>query len=156
MDFHERLRQLREEQGRTIEEAADLLVISPDSYMDIESGHRYVNRSERVGIYVMMGMSGKDAILETEKHVTPSPSETRIRLTRWLNHDTDFVNIYNDYISISDRHGNQYEVMRNRVNSPDKLLAFISHMSHKTWMTREHFEELLVKGMFVCKCPNVF
>lgn len=47
-----------------------------------------------------------------------------------------------------------YEIEKDRINTPEKALGWIAHLSEKVWVTNEHIRQLIlalgkIKGMSI-------
>lgn len=48
-----------------------------------------------------------------------------------------------DFVTLIYPGGNEYDIERSRMDSPEKLLGWIRHLSQKGWVTTDHIHALI-------------
>jgi hypothetical protein len=56
---------------------------------------------------------------------------------------SNLINEHLDYVTLIYDGGNRYDIVRSRINSPEKLLGWIRHLSKKGWITTDHIHVLI-------------
>lgn len=140
MTFCEALKKYRLDHG--IDEAAEKLNITPKQYFDIEYESNYVDRHKAIGVLVCLGYN-----VEKAMEIADEPSIVSIGDSSFKEHfkfrQTDpFVSVEDGYVTLCERGGSTYDFPTSRIDSAEKGIAWINHLSEKLWVTPRHINEL--------------
>lgn len=140
MNFYQKLRNQRESERLSIEEAAERLHLSTQDYQDREDNRVHMNVPERCGLLVGLGMEFDDAVKLAAQPDMYSFGGPELASLAEKSHIDPFVRVTEDtFILVNRMHGgHEYTILKERVTSTESILEWVNHLCEKNWVTTEH------------------
>lgn len=139
-----RLSKARESQGLTVFQASSKTGLSAQQIEDFESDTIHPTPLEIRGILAGLGYS-RDEAVQFLKGATGTTIGEFQRRKASLPPAPPFVTFSKGRISLHDRGSkrNDYCIEGTQVDSADKILSLIDHLSRKEWITKKHLRDFV-------------
>jgi len=142
MHFSKYLAEHRKRNGISLSDASSKTRLTEIELRDIENERVATSDMEQLGILVALGMPVSEATDYVFTPVARSIFDFDLERHAILAQEDPFVFEKDGCLNISERNGSVYSIEQERIDSPEKALRWLRHLSSKGWMKRETIHSL--------------